>query len=91
MRAFKGTTIWGYELIWNNLSFNTQAFVELGERHVEAKVEALAAYASQRHRAYMDGEFIRSQARVRGVQIGLIWAECFEVVRLVCGPPQARG
>ncbi|MEC8929391.1 MAG: PIG-L deacetylase family protein [Verrucomicrobiota bacterium] len=91
VRAFKGTTIWGYELIWNNLSFNTQAFVELGERHVEAKVEALAAYASQRHRAYMDGEFIWSQARVRGVQIGVSWAECFEVVRLVCGPPQARG
>ena len=87
VRAFKGTTIWGYELIWNNLSFNTQAFVELGARHVKAKAEALAAYESQRHRPYMDKEFTQAQARVRGVQIGVDWAECFEVVRLVCGPP----
>lgn len=29
VRAFKNTTILGYELIWNNLSFDTQCFVRL--------------------------------------------------------------
>ena len=84
VRAFKGTTIWSYESLWNNLSFNAQAFVELEERHLVAKTQALAAYASQQHRNYMNPSFIESQARVRGVQVGVSLAECFEVVRFVC-------
>ena len=31
IRAFKNTTLLGYELIWNNMTFNTQCFVELDE------------------------------------------------------------
>ena len=37
LRAFKNTNILGYELIWNNLTFNTQCFVRLEERHIDAK------------------------------------------------------
>lgn len=82
VRAFKTTTILGYELIWNNLTFNTQCFVRLEERHVEAKITALKEYHSQGKRDYLSADFIRSLARTRGVQVGCRYAEVFEVVRL---------
>ena len=83
LRAFKNTTILGYELIWNNLTFNTTSFVNLEKRHVQAKVDALAAYESQNTRTYMSSDFIFSLAQTRGVQIGVEYAESFEVVRWV--------
>ena len=47
VRAFKNTTILGYELIWNNLSFDTQCFVRLQEDDIKAKIMALKEYHSQ--------------------------------------------
>ena len=82
LRAFKNTTILGYELIWNNLQFNTQCFVKLEEKHIEAKISALKEYHSQGKRDYLSDDFIRSLARARGVQVGCEFAEAFEVVRL---------
>ena len=82
LRAFKNTTLLGYELIWNNLTFNTQCFVELNREHIQAKVEALKAYESQGARDYLSEEFIFSLAKTRGVQAGCPYAEAFEVVRL---------
>jgi LmbE family N-acetylglucosaminyl deacetylase len=83
LRAFKNTTILGYELIWNNLTFNTTSFVKLDRSHVMAKVNALKEYTSQGKRDYISEEFIFSLARTRGVQIGAEYAESFEVVRWV--------
>jgi LmbE family N-acetylglucosaminyl deacetylase len=83
LRAFKNCTIFGYELIWNNLTFDTTLFVCLDEKHVAMKCEALKSYVSQRGRNYMSEEFIYSLARTRGVQIGCEYAECFETVRVV--------
>ena len=82
LRAFKNTNILGYELIWNNLTFNTQCFVRLEERHIDAKVESLKAYKSQGARDYLSKDFIYSLARARGVQAGCTYAEAFEVIRL---------
>lgn len=83
LRAFKGTTILGYELIWNNLSFDTTSFVKLDARHIEAKYNALQCYSSQSGRDYMSRDFIFALAKTRGVQIGAEYAESFEVVRWV--------
>lgn len=83
VRAFKGTSILGYELIWNNLSFDSTCFVPLEEKHVCAKCNALYEYGSQRGRPYMSEEFIFSLAKTRGVQAGVEYAECYEVVRWI--------
>lgn len=83
LRAFKSTSILGYELPWNNVSFNTACFIKLDNANVDKKVEALSAYQSQRHRSYLNEEFIRSLATIRGVQITSRYAEAFEVVRWV--------
>jgi N-acetylglucosamine malate deacetylase 1 len=81
LRAFKNTTILGYELLWNNLTFDTTSFVALEKRHVDLKVRALAAYRSQFGRNYMSEDFILSLAKIRGVQSSFSYAESFEVVR----------
>ena len=83
LRAFKNTTILGYELIWNNLSFNTTCFIELEEEDIRNKVNALKAYESQNKRDYMSEDFIFSLAKTRGVQSGKKYAEAFEVIRLM--------
>ena len=83
LRAFKGSTILGYELIWNNLTFNTTSFVNLEEKHIQKKCDSLKEYTSQASRDYMSEDFIFSLAKTRGVQIGVKYAESFEVVRMV--------
>lgn len=83
LRAFKNVTILGYELIWNNLTFNTTSFVKLDKKHIEKKALALKEYKSQNGRSYMTDDFIFSLAKTRGVQIGVDYAEAFEVLRLI--------
>lgn len=83
IRAFKFCSILGYELIWNNLSFNTDYFTILNEDQLNKKIKALSAYKTQSMKNYMSPDFIRSLAVVRGTQIGEEYAEAFEVIRLV--------
>ena len=83
LRAFKRTTVLGYEIPWNNFNFDYQAYVALDRGHVERKVSALAKYASQQHRKYADPEYIWNLARTNGINVGREYAEVFEVYRVV--------
>jgi LmbE family N-acetylglucosaminyl deacetylase len=83
LRAFKRTTVLGYEIPWNQFRFAKQAYVVLEQRHLDAKARALACYRSQQHRNYANEEYIRNLARTHGIEIGRPYAECFEVVRWV--------
>jgi N-acetylglucosamine malate deacetylase 1 len=83
MRAFKRTTLLGYEIPWNCFSFHQQAYVTLEPRHLDAKVAALRCYDSQKHRNYANEEYIRNIARTRGIESGRELAEVFEVYRWV--------
>jgi LmbE family N-acetylglucosaminyl deacetylase len=82
-RAFKRTTMLGYEVPWNNLEFRTSCFVDISEDNMESKIRAISMYQSQQHRSYANPEYIRSLALTRGMQIGKPYAETFEVVRWV--------
>lgn len=82
-RAFKTSSILGYELPQNTISFENSAFIALTEEHLKKKISSLSLYKSQLQRPYASPEFIRSLATVRGVQSGSKLAEAFEVVRLV--------
>ena len=83
LRAFKRTTILGYEIPWNNFDFAYQAYVALEQRHLERKVAALARYASQQHRRYADPEYIWNVARTHGINVNREYAEVFQVYRVV--------
>jgi len=82
-RAFKRTTMLGYELPWNNLDFRTSCFICLSESDVNSKTRALHCYNSQAHRDYFSESFIKSWLVTRGAQIGKQYAEAFEVIRWV--------
>jgi N-acetylglucosamine malate deacetylase 1 len=83
LRAFKRTTILGYEIPWNNFDFAYQAYVSLAQSHVDRKVAALGRYASQQHRRYADPEYIRNLARLHGTNVNREYAEVFQVYRVV--------
>jgi LmbE family N-acetylglucosaminyl deacetylase len=83
LRAFKRTTILGYEIPWNNYDFSYQAYVSLERAHLERKAEALSKYASQQHRRYADREYMWNVARTHGINVNREYAEVFEVYRVV--------
>lgn len=83
LRAFKTVSILGYEMPWNNIAFNTRAFNVLTEDDISQKVLALNEYKTQAGRPYFNDTFIRALATTRGVQIGVRYAEAFEVVRWI--------
>ena len=83
MRAFKHTSILGYELPWNNYTFNNQTFSIIEERHLEHKLAALACYESQNNRSYFQRDYQYGVCRTHGVQIGEEFAEVFETIRWV--------
>ncbi len=83
LRAFKRTTILGYEIPWNNFNFDYQAYVALERGHLEKKTAALAKYASQQHRRYCDPEYIWNVARTHGINGNRDYAEVFQVYRAV--------
>lgn len=83
MRAFKNCTILGYEQPWNNITFNTLAFIPLQKTQVQKKIDALRCYETQKDRAYLSEDFIRGLAVTRGTQIEVPYAEAFEVIKWV--------
>jgi LmbE family N-acetylglucosaminyl deacetylase len=83
LRAFKRTTILGYEIPWNNFDVSYGAYVGLEHRHVVAKVAAVQRYASQQHRRYANEDFIWNLARVHGTNVNRELAEVFQVYRIV--------
>ncbi len=83
VRAFKNCTIYGYEMPWNNYSFSGNSFFRITKDNLAKKIAAIKAYSSQKHRIYMQPDFIKSLATVRGVQSGNELAECFETIRVI--------
>jgi LmbE family N-acetylglucosaminyl deacetylase len=82
-RAFKQCTILGYEQPWNNITFNTLAFIALEQSHIDKKIVALNCYQTQKDRSYLNPGFIRGLAMTRGTQIEQKYAEAFEVIKWV--------
>ena len=82
-RAFKRSSILGYEMPWNNRKIDLTYFQEVDEGSLVRKTRAIAAYRSQLFRNPSYEEFIRSLALQRGFQVGCRYAEAFEVIRWV--------
>ena len=83
IRAFKKSSILGYELPWNNFQFRSDCFIELKKDHVEKKVNALNSYKSRSFRPYLKSEKIYQWMGMRGMQIEKQFAEVFEIIRII--------
>jgi len=82
-RAFKKTTILGYELPWNNRTFRTDVFIKLSREDLDLKFKMLDCYKTQGERAFMNKNYIYDIARTRGLQVGTEYAESYEAIRVV--------
>lgn len=84
LRAFRRCSILGYEMPWGDvLGFHPQLFVKLSTDHADKKKYAVSRYKSQHGRVYTLPGMMDSLLRVRGMQIGVGFAEAFEVLRWV--------
>jgi N-acetylglucosamine malate deacetylase 1 len=88
-KAFNRRTRLAYEVINSSEGFAPTLFFEISEEVLKAKVRAIQCYKSQQDPAvttvdYFDERAIESLARVRGVRMGVQYAESFEVMNIVC-------
>lgn len=82
IRAFKHTSILGYELPMNTVGESRRnCYVRLTPERLDVKLRHAATYRSQSCRPYMDPDYILGLASVRGVQAGCDAAEAYEVIR----------
>lgn len=83
IRAFKPRTILGYESAWNIPTFESHFYSSLTIGQVDKRVAAVLCYQSQSHKPYINEEFLRGLAKVRGVRGGCDYAEAFSVIRAI--------
>lgn len=83
IRAFKNVSILGYEMPWNQLQAHHDCLIKLDQAHLDRKIAALACYKTQAGSEYASAEFMIALARLRGIQIGVDYAESFQIIRLV--------
>lgn len=85
--AFKWTTdmILGYDITWNTVvdPFNPKFYVEITHDHLFKKMDILKSYKSQSEKFYADERIMEARARATGVQVGVQFAESFEIYREV--------
>lgn len=82
-RAFKHSTILGYELPWNNRTFRTDVFISVTDEDLNAKIKMLDCYETQQERAFMCKEYVYDIARSRGLQVAKKYVETFEAIRII--------
>lgn len=82
IRAFKHSTIIGYEFPWNHMHSHLDMLVRVEKHHVDAKIRAWSCYKTQTARAYHGRQVLEALARVRGVQANSEFAESYEAIRV---------
>ena len=82
-RAFKKSSILGYQQTWNQRKVHLEFFIPLEERHINKKIKATNCYSSQQQRFYSSPEYLKSEAKYWGSQIGVSYAEIFQVIRWI--------
>jgi LmbE family N-acetylglucosaminyl deacetylase len=84
VRAFRGRTLLGYEIPWNQQQNVASLFVEVTQEDVDRKVTMLREYRSQvdLNRSYVGSEFACSAATFRGFQSRKPLAEAYEVITM---------
>jgi LmbE family N-acetylglucosaminyl deacetylase len=83
LRAFKFTTILGYEMPWNHFEGSLRYFNVLSDSDVSDKQSAIEKFTSQSHRFYSSDESIETTLKFRGLQINKTFVEAFEIIRWV--------
>lgn len=83
LRAFRGITVLGFDVVRSSYGFFPHFLVEVNEKDVEAKIEALGQYETYRDKYYFNGELTRSILVRHGALAERQYAEGFDILRIV--------
>jgi len=82
-RAFRGTTVFGFDVLRSSYGFFPHFLAEVSEQSVENKIAALNKYSTYSNRYYFSPEIIRATAIRHGALAERPFAEGFDIIRIV--------
>ena len=83
LRAFRGRTVLGFDVLRSSYGFFPHFLVEVDEADVERKVEALAQYKTYADVYYFNADITRSTLVRHGALAERPFAEGFDILRIV--------
>lgn len=83
LRAFRGTTVLGFDVIRSSYGFFPNFLVEVSEADVEKKMAALAEYHTYDSKYYFDPEVTRATLIRQGALAERKYAEGFDILRII--------
>jgi hypothetical protein len=83
LRAFRGITVLGFDVVRSSYGFFPHFLVEVTEEDVKKKIEALSQYETYRDRYYFNSELTRSIMVRHGALAECPFAEGFDILRIV--------
>jgi LmbE family N-acetylglucosaminyl deacetylase len=83
LRAFRGTSIFGFDVIRSSHGFFPSLLIEVLEEEVEKKIAALSAYKTYTDVYYFDPELTRSILVRNGALAERPYAEGFDILKIV--------
>jgi N-acetylglucosamine malate deacetylase 1 len=83
LRAFRGITLLGFDVVRSSYGFFPHFLVEVGEADVEAKLEALSQYKTYADKYYFERDLLRATMIRHGALAERPFAEGFDILRIV--------
>lgn len=83
LRAFRGVTVLGFDVLRSSYGFFPSFLVEVSEEDVQAKLNALACYETYQGKYYFDPEITRATLIRNGAIAERKYAEGFDILRIV--------
>lgn len=82
LRAFRGTTLLGFDVVRSSYGFFPHFLVEVSAEDVQAKLDALACYKTYSDKYYFDPSLLRSTMVRHGALAEKPYAEGFDILRI---------
>lgn len=83
LRAFRGTTVLGFDVVRSSYGFFPHFLAEVREEDVEKKIAALNEYTTYHDRYYFSAELLRATLIRHGALAERPYAEGFDILRVV--------
>lgn len=83
LRAFRGTTLLGFDVIRSSHGFFPHFLVEVDDKDVETKIKALSQYHTYDDKYYFDPDLTRATLVRNGALAERKYAEGFDILRII--------
>jgi LmbE family N-acetylglucosaminyl deacetylase len=83
LRAYRGTTVLGFDVVRSSYGFFPHFLVEVTEEDVDKKIEALSQYKTYSQNYYFDPALLRATMVRHGALAERPYAEGFDILRIV--------